>query len=1362
MATDPVPGVDTSCHSAHSGQAVPSHGSGSSTSHTIHSFSKHDTIKLTEANFLLWKHQLLLILEGYDLEGFVQGTIPIPSPFIAGADGHLVDNPLFLTHKKQDKLLASWLLSTVSDDVLAHLTTSKTSFDIWSTIEKRFGLKSNLKVSKMRHDLYSLKKANLTVKEYLLKSIRVIASATPMSLDLLTEMLLDCEARQLELLTEVPMQANVTSYSKNPTSSKHTDDSSGYSQDFRQGSKGRGRGWSRGRYRGNGRGWSRSRPQCQLCGRLGHVVQSCYHRFDENFSGVDSTDSKAVNYHHYDRQPSSHCCSSHQQSSSSSSDSHSSRPPPSGSPVQAWYPDSGATNHITPDMNNLSTASPYTGMDRVSMGNGASVSIAHIGSSSMMSGSRLLHLKNILHVPTVCKNLLSVGQFAKGNSVYFEFHPYMCFVKDIQTGTILLVGHIHKGLYRFDVSPTGSLKFTAGPQVDPVSVCHAQLSSDPLLWHNRLGHPCNNVLARVLKNCNVSFKHSCLPTVCSACQLGKSHKLPFSASKTVYSLPFELVVSDVWGPSHVKSNGFSYYVSFVDMHSRYTWLYFIKAKSEVLNCFLNFQQMVRVQFEVSIKMLQTDWGGKYRSLSSELFKFGVQHRITCPHTSKQNSVAERRHRQVVDMGLTLLAQASMSLEFWSDAFSHAVHVVNRLPTHVLHGVSPYEVLYKVRPDYSRLRVFGCTCFPSLRPYNHHKLQFRSRSCTFLGFGSNHKGYKCLDDSGRVFCLGMLSLMRPLPAPVISSSGISVCPTSSSSMAPSRLGHSPERSPIDGVSSSQFFEESRSGHSTRNSPEASDDPCVPHSPPIRTIVNTYPMLTRSKCGISKPKIFSTVVTEKEPVSIQEAFQSPQWTAAAQAEYQALLSNHTWDLMPLLAGRRAIGCKWIFKIKRNVDGSVARYKGRLVVKGYLQEAGIDFHETFSPVVKPTTIRVVLAIAVSLGWSLRQVDVNNAFLNGDLSEEIYMVQPPGFEQQGDNGQQLVCRLRKALYGLKQAPRAWFHKLREFLLASKFETSKTDNSLFIQKSGNQLLYVLVYVDDIIVTGSDSDAINQFVKSLNHQFSLKDLGRLNYFLGIDVTYIPNGLVLNQKKYILDLLKKASMDKSSSSPPPMVSTCRLSAHEGSLVDDESFFRSIVGALQYVVITRPDIAFSVNKVCQFMHRPLDTHFKAVKRILRYLQGTLDYGLHFHRTTKFVLEGYSDSSWGSDIDDRRSTSGYCIFLGGNPISWSSRKQQVVSRSTAEAEYRSLANATAEMVWLQSLLSDSAAVAVAGNPVMHSKFKHVELDIFFVREKVAAGALQVGHVSSADQVADVLTKPLSVLLFNKFRGQLQITPFERKRSE
>lgn len=215
------------------------------------------------------------------------------------------------------------------------------------------------------------------------------------------------------------------------------------------------------------------------------------------------------------------------------------------------------------------------------------------------------------------------------------------------------------------------------------------------------------------------------------------------------------------------------------------------------------------------------------------------------------------------------------------------------------------------------------------------------------------------------------------------------------------------------------------------------------------------------------------------------------------------------MPLPEGRRAVGCKWIFKLKQNAEGSVARYKGRLVVKGCFQEADIDFQETFSPVVKPTTVRVVLALVVSMGWSLRQADINNAFLNGDLHEEIYMVQPPDFEQQGNDGKQLVCRLRKALYGFKQALRAWFHKLKEYLVATKFEVSKSDNSLFICREGSQLLYVLVYVDDIIINGNDSHVISRFVEELDIQFSLKDLGRLSYFLGIEVTYTSNGLFLS-------------------------------------------------------------------------------------------------------------------------------------------------------------------------------------------------------------------------------------------------------------
>lgn len=533
-----------------------------------------------------------------------------------------------------------------------------------------------------------------------------------------------------------------------------------------------------------------------------------------------------------------------------------------------------------------------------------------------------------------------------------------------------------------------------------------------------------------------------------------------------------------------------------------------------------------------------------------------------------------------------------------------------------------------------------------------------------------------------------------------------------------------------------------------------------------------MQTRAKSGIFKPRVFTSALDEQEPMTIVEARQNPNLAVAAEAEYRALLANHIWDLVPLPAGRRVVGCKWIFKLQKHADGTVARYKGRLVVKGYLQEAGVDFQETFSPVVKPTIVRVVLALAVSLNWSLRQVDINNAFLNEDLHEEIYMVQPPSFKKQGSNGQQLVCQLRKALYGLKQAPRAWFHKLREFLGSMQFKVSKADSSLFIFQSGSQLMYVLVYVDDIIITGNDGKIIDEFVTQLNVKFSLKDLGRLHYFLGIEVTYTSQGIFLAQKKYIIELLQNASIDESKSFPTPMVSSCRLLANEGNPIEDECHYRSVVGALQYVVITRPDIAYAVNKVCQFMHKPLDLHVKAVKMILRYLQGTLDYGLKFTRTSRFSLEGYSDASWESDVDDRRSTSGFCVFLGGNLVSWSSRKQQVISRSTAEAEYRSVAHITAEIMWIQALLAElyvsvpqkalvwcdsSAAVAVAGNPVMHSKFKHVEMDLLFVREKIADGVLHIGHIPGSEQTADILTKPLSIGAFTKFRDRLGVASRE-----
>lgn len=381
--------------------------------------------------------------------------------------------------------------------------------------------------------------------------------------------------------------------------------------------------------------------------------------------------------------------------------------------------------------------------------------------------------------------------------------------------------------------------------------------------------------------------------------------------------------------------------------------------------------------------------------------------------------------------------------------------------------------------------------------------------------------------------------------------------------------------------------------------------------------------------------------------------------------------------------------------------------------------------------------------------------------------MEQPLGFEKQGN--QNLVCKLSKALYGLKQASRAWFNKLKTVLLAIGFRSSRADTSLFYRYQNQTHIMLLIYVDDILITGDSEEEIQTIIEDLSKIFSLKDLGEVHHFLGIEITCTTNGLHLCQSKYIRDLLDKAHMSGAKGTGKPMVSSSKLSKGQGSPTIDGSLYRSVVGALQYITITRPDITFSVNKVSQFMQSPLDTHWKAVKRILRYLAGTSKHGLHLTKSDHLNLVGFSDSDWASDPDDRRSISGFCVYLGNNLVYWCSKKQHSVSRSSTEAEYQSLAQVTAEILWLTSLLHELgiststpivwidnlSAVSLAANPVLHARTKHIELDFHFVREKVADNKVQVRHVPSIDQVADVLTKPLSLQSFTRFRDRFNVQP-------
>ncbi|KAE8701143.1 hypothetical protein F3Y22_tig00110548pilonHSYRG00344 [Hibiscus syriacus] len=796
--------------------------------------------------------------------------------------------------------------------------------------------------------------------------------------------------------------------------------------------------YSRGRTSFRGRG--RARVQCQLCRKICHTVDRCWHRFDQSFSGVLANKQESLNAQTTGFENECYTCTNNgctpvQSSSSLSSSS------------DKWVIDSGATHHVTPDSSKLNNGSDYSGPGKLVVGNGNNLDIYKIGSSFIQTSSRALYINNLLHVPDITKNLLSISKFARENGVFFEFHVSHCLVKDEKTRKVLLQGWETAGLYHFvaDHTPCDNKSRSM-----IVNVATGINMYD--LWHQRLGH-----LAHV--------------------------------------------------------------------------------------------PLISPSFDM-------------------------------PHTSEQNGVVERKHRHIIELALVLMAQASVPLRFWSYAVS-ASH------------------------------IFECFSNTSWTLGSSDKIsdtgQLTSQKLTVIN--GAHRVFARVDD-----CMNVTQHPQVNTQPSV---GGSVQESDSRLM--NQSAEDKDAGSMHSVTPELGVE--RAGDEQHISPEneiMSEQQELIHPDSNATssskVVPSHHMITRRKRGIFKPKVYLSMQNddeEEEPHSIYDALKSDKWKTVVQEEYNALVKNNTWTLVRLPEGRFPVGCKWLFRIKRNTYGTLQ--------------------------------------SCSKEVCLRQVDINNAFLN------------------------------QALYGLRQAPRNWYVKLKEHLILIGFEVSLADCSLFVMKREEYVVYALVYVDDIIVTGSLVCKVEEVVRLLEEKFSLKDLGQLSFFLGIEVKYVGDNIFLSQRKYIMELLDKVHMSNATPMPTPMVSSLKLTKEAGSPLIDPNEYRSLVGSMLYACHTRPDIAYNVSKLAQFMHAPCEQHLSAVKRVLRYLNGTLDYGLVLSRNElMFQLVAFADADWAGNMDDRRSISGSCLYLAGNLVVWNSKKQKTVSRSTTEAEYRSLADASSDATW------------------------------------------------------------------------------------
>ncbi|XP_010526680.1 PREDICTED: uncharacterized protein LOC104804180 isoform X2 [Tarenaya hassleriana] len=909
---------------------------------------------------------------------------------------------------------------------------------------------------------------------------------------------------------------------------------------------------------------NRPRPICTHCGMTGHVVSRCFrlhgyppgHKSHPNWnsrSGPPRPKSqsleKAQNQVH---SLLSQLLSQHKGQGSVSLDSNFAVPsPPSPGislvtypllttspsnitfPTAVWILDTGASTHVCCNLGLFSEVHDIPVVS-VSLPNGSSLKVTQAGTVLLSSS---ITLSSVLFIPTFHYNLLSVSCLTQQTSCSVHFFRDSFIIQDLTRGLMIGKGKQLHNLYILEMLHTSSTTISL-----PSKFCTTLSATTFDLWHHRLGHPSDIRVHSIDKSSELKFSTSETSSIsCPVCPLAKQRRLSFPVSSHVSKFPFELLHVDVWGPcSEISTDGHRFFLSIVDDYSRCTWVYLLKSKSDVLQKFPEFVSFVENQFNASIKCVRSD-NAPELGFKSLFAKKGILHQFSCPYTPQQNSIVERKHQHILNVARALLFQSNVPLAFWGDCILTSVYLINRTPSPLLQNKTPFELLTGCSPSYSHLRVFGCLCYVSTLTKDRHKFNPRAMSAVFLGYPHGVKGYKVLDLHSNAVLISRNVVFHettfpfksfPQSQPALDPFPQSVSPFFYESISPQNLSSSSALSPVsqefptDPISSlgssetdSSGFVTSSSAHVTRPQRQSktpaylSDYHCylISHnSTPHPNPVTPYPLsacLTYDLLSPSYRTFALNITTAPEPQSYTQAAKFESWRQAMKLELEALIRTNTWSICTLPDGKNAVGCKWVFKTKYNADGSIERHKARLVAKGYTQLEGVDFSETFSPVAKMTTVRVLLALAAKYNWLINQMDVSNAFLNGDLDEEIYMKLPPGYSDlQGEKvSSSSVCKLQRSLYGLKQASRQWNQKLSQVLLAAGFLQVQSDNSLFLKRNGSQLVAVLVYVDDLLITGNDAAMISDLKDTLHSSFEIKDLGPLHYFLGLEVARSKQG-----------------------------------------------------------------------------------------------------------------------------------------------------------------------------------------------------------------------------------------------------------------
>lgn len=1035
-----------------------------------------------------------------------------------------------------------------------------------------------------------------------------------------------------------------------------------------------------------------------------------------------------------------------------------------------WFADSGATRHMTDQLDQISDYKPVEEGSWMVKGIGTSeypvLGFGNVYIWTMIDGiERPSVIKNVLYVPGLGKNLFSIGAITDMKySVTFDGNGV--YVTSNEDELKMMGERVGRTLYLLAIRPRKQSEKVLD------SAFASSLSPALPVWHRRLAHLNYNTIIKMASQGTVDgldLANTDIPSEpCAGCQFGKHQRSPFPVGRTRATHTGQIIHSDLCGPmERATPNGALYYAIFIDDYSGWRFIYFLRQKSEAADCFKKLINQVRGETGNLVRTLRTDNGGEYGSseFSAWLARKGIRHETSAPHTPQQDGVSERAVRTVTEGarscihdrvfqsetwsgGVTMetneiLKDSRLPTYLWGEAAAYTVYTLNRVLCKAS-TVTPYEKWHNKKPNVSHLRTFGAIAYVHVPKAERKKLEPKSVRCIFVGYSATQKAYRFWDPCSRT-----VKISRDVTFD-----------------EHHHLARVPEETSKDQAASTPPATVSNSPTTTHVASNE-EEPVVQQ--PRRSLRGRIPIHLWPEVALAMESNTSFTPDQyKDAVTCPEA---EEWMVAIKEEYDSLIENETWELVRCPEGTIPIKTRWTFVTKPAVNGQPPRRRARLVAKGFSQRPGIDFTETFAPVVTHDTMRIVMSLIAHLDMDMEQLDIKTAFLHGRLDEELYMEQPEGFVVEGK--EEKVCRLKKCIYGLKQASRVWAQHFKEFLNRNGFQESPADPCLFIRKSEDELTFFILWVDDGIIASTKPAAITEFMTAVSKSFKFRQYPA-GHFVGIKITRDreQRKLYLSQPEYTTKILETFNMSNSNPRTVPADPSVHLTKPTGQGGNGTNFpYRSAVGSLLYLaLVTRPDISFAVGQVSRFCESFDDSHVTAVKRIMSYLRGTTNYGICYDGSKGGPPIGYSDADYGGCLDTRRSTTGTLFKYHNGPIAWSSRRQSCVAQSTTEAEYMAASETSKEAIWIRRLLPDlnqeagkpihlycdnQSAIHLTKHPDQRQKTKHIDIAYHAIRERQESGQIDIQYIETAKQIADAFTKPLPGPRFITIRNEMGVLP-------